>query len=206
MHPLLGGEPHEAAEAVRAWFGALGVLVVGPGLGRQPRVLEAARLVMRAALEQPSLLLVVDGDGLWALRDDTDLLHSLGARTVLTPNVVEWSRLLQQLNGRSLEGPLVVRKGPSDDILGPGHQILLQCSTEGSPRRVSGQGDVLAGTVAAFILNHPGAQVEPELVWGACDAVREAQRRAFHKAKRGMLASDVLHALPDAMEALYPLQ
>ena len=69
VHPALSSEKGSAkasVEAVQKWFPALQALVVGPGLGRDPEVLEAARGIIRAAMsEEHNLWVVVDGDGLW---------------------------------------------------------------------------------------------------------------------------------------------
>jgi hypothetical protein len=115
VHPLLRGDLsseediEKAACEVERWFPALHALVVGPGLGRNESVLRIARALLSKAVRSPSLQVVVlDGDGLWAVREHHDLVRcvqgrggpcnrisfvtvflvnrQLGARAVLTPN------------------------------------------------------------------------------------------------------------------------
>jgi NAD(P)H-hydrate repair Nnr-like enzyme with NAD(P)H-hydrate dehydratase domain len=43
------------------------------------------------------------------------------------------------------------------------------------------------------------------LLWGACDLVRQASNAAFGAKKRGMIATDVIEALPQTMQHLYPV-
>ena len=96
-----------------------------------------------------------------------------GSKTViLTPNVIEFSRLRDALgvsapaaddNGsdvenvnaadeatlqavcRELDGVTILKKGTVDLISDGEH--LLQCDVEGGPRRSGGLGDILAGTL-----------------------------------------------------------
>lgn len=109
---------------VAAWLHAIDVLVVGPGLGRNPFVMETARALIRLAMEK--IVVVIDGDGLFALQQasgkadfcfagvlifskDDGLLLALPETVVLTPNVGEAERLDRQLLGRHLRA-LVLRK------------------------------------------------------------------------------------------------
>ena len=185
------------------WCKALDVLVVGPGLGRSEPALAAARALIRQATDEGRPALVIDGDGRWALRGHDALLLSLAPQTLLTPNRGEFERLTQQLAGRPLRA-LVVRKGPVD-VVGPvDGPPLFACDTAGSPRRCGGQGDLLAGAIAAFLNFAPA---EPALMaWAACDLLREASAAAFAKKKRSMVATDVLEELPAALQELYPVE
>jgi hypothetical protein len=120
----------EAAEKIGKWFAALDVLVIGPGLGREERSLIAARRLIAAA-EEKNIPLVIDGDGLWALRGHDELLLSLSDNVMLTPNGGENTRLAEQLAGRAL-GALVLRKGEFDTagkLFGPDDPHALECRT-----------------------------------------------------------------------------
>ena len=214
VHPVLPDSANDLRnqlEPVTRWLGALDVLVVGPGLGREEHSLAAAREIIGIA-EARNLALLIDGDGLWALRGHDELLLSLSPNVILTPNVGENARLEEQLAGRPTAA-LVVRKGLAD-IVGTlfgadsaNRLSPLACDTPGAPRRCGGQGDVLAGAVAAFLaLGKQTGKAEPQvLAWAACDLVRQAAKDAFSRSFRGMLASDVLAALPATMQHLYPV-
>ncbi len=123
----------------------------------------------------------------------------LSERVVLTPNAVEAERLDKQLAGREIRA-MVVRKGATDKI-----GSSLECSTEGSPRRCGGQGDLLAGCAAALLCHAKNETEQGIMLWGACDIVREASRSAFSTKWRGMIASDILAELPATMQRLYPV-
>jgi hypothetical protein len=128
---------NEAAEKIGKWFQALDVLVIGPGLGREERSLIAARRLIVAA-EEKKIPLVIDGDGLWALRGHDALLLSLSENVMLTPNGGENARLAEQLAGRPL-GALVLRKGQFDTVgklFGSDDPLALECRTR--VRRRSG--------------------------------------------------------------------
>ena len=59
----------------------LHALVIGPGLGREPAVLEAVmRIIEKAKVRQ--LPLVLDADGLWLLTQQPDLLRGYHAAVV----------------------------------------------------------------------------------------------------------------------------
>lgn len=74
-----------------AWIKPLHALVVGPGLGRDPLVLACAMSAVAAARER-ELPVILDGDALFALNSDLDLIHGY-TRCILTPNPVEYRRL-----------------------------------------------------------------------------------------------------------------
>jgi ATP-dependent NAD(P)H-hydrate dehydratase len=98
----------KAAEEVGEWVSRVDGLLIGPGLGRDPAVLETCRrLIVHAAMQNKPLLL--DADGLFILTtalaprpSDSDkpresqlaMLDALKtAHLTLTPNKVEWERL-----------------------------------------------------------------------------------------------------------------
>lgn len=71
------------------------VLVVGPGLGRDPVTLEAVRCVLKVA-RSATVPLVIDADGLFIVESDVELVKGYG-RCVLTPNSREFKRLIKAL-------------------------------------------------------------------------------------------------------------
>lgn len=73
----------------------LHVLVVGPGLGRDPLVQDVSARVIRAARER-GLPVVLDADALQLVQADPGLVRGYRL-AVLTPNVVEFGRLTKAL-------------------------------------------------------------------------------------------------------------
>ncbi|KAI7842630.1 hypothetical protein COHA_003734 [Chlorella ohadii] len=227
----------QAVQAIEPWLDRFDAVVIGPGLGRDPLILSTVAEVMRA-VRRRSLPMVVDADGLWLVNQDPSLvagkLHMALCilhvhryfNAVLTPNKVEFGRLADKLGVavdspdvlqsicRSLDGPVVVRKG-KEDAVGDGRQVVV-CDEEGSPRRAGGQGDVLSGCIAAYAawaqraagasreqLHEGGGSGDappglPPLVvaaYAGCLTTRRASQRAFVRQRRSMGATDLLAEL-----------
>ncbi|KAI8151781.1 ATP-dependent (S)-NAD(P)H-hydrate dehydratase [Colletotrichum sp. SAR 10_70] len=102
VHPLMRQSPSEDtasgppdADKISApiveMLARLHVLVIGPGLGRDPLMQDTVARVIRAARER-SIPLVLDADALQLVQKDPGLVKGY-ALAVLTPNVVEFSRL-----------------------------------------------------------------------------------------------------------------
>ncbi len=167
-------------------------VVIGPGLGRGEVIEERVRKLV-ALVDVP---IVVDGDGLYALRDIAQwesMLRARHAPTVLTPHQGEFARL--GFRGNPLDNlrelarttsATVLLKGPTTLIAGPDETIRFV--TEGDARlATAGTGDVLAGVIGSFLsqgMEAPIAAASAAYVHG-----KAAQRGPC----RGLIASD----LPD---------
>nr|BCL66102.1 hypothetical protein [Volvox africanus] len=154
----------EATAEVESWFNRLDCLVVGPGLGRDPLLLDIARSVILRA-KATKMPLVLDGDGLFLVAREPELVAGY-TNCVLTPNLNEFRRLASTMgvslhgpnNDRSskllevtahLRGPTLVSKGPVDAICDG--KVTMICNASGGAKRCGSQGDILAGTIATFI-------------------------------------------------------
>lgn len=211
----------DMVQSVVSKLDRLHVLIVGPGLGRCPLVFRAvARIIQHA--RQRKLPLVLDADALYflSLPDYQSTVQGY-EQIVLTPNLVEYQRLLQA-NGSlpsALAAATIVVKGQVDRIQRGGKEIY-QCEEPGGWKRSGGIGDVLAGTMGTMAawngiltqkqqeqtgdLLSPSSSSysSPDLalsVWMACCFVKRATRRAFERKKRAMTAPDVLAELGSVM-------
>jgi ATP-dependent NAD(P)H-hydrate dehydratase len=220
-----------AVEAIGAWLDRFDVLVIGPGLGRDDLALACVSEVAAQARRR-GVPLVIDADGLWLVNQEPGLVQGY-RRAVLTPNAAEFGRLAGRLGvdrgapdalrrvAAALEGPVVVLKGAADAI--SDGEVEVHCDEEGSPRRAGGQGDVLSGTIAAYVawaqraagvergsLGEAGASpVEgvPPLVLAAyagCATTRAAARAAFRARGRAMGAGDVIEQLGPVVDIWCP--
>jgi ATP-dependent NAD(P)H-hydrate dehydratase len=195
----------------------LHVLVIGPGLGRCPLVFEATGRIIQEAINR-DLALVLDADALYLLTldDYKDLLTDYG-NVVVTPNVVEYKRLVEAHDDASFlglgKGAIVIKKGAEDTISqsGDNEASPLVCREEGGLKRSGGLGDILAGTVATFlgwhdILKSRDAEDKHEdralSCWSACCVTKRATHAAFQTKRRAMTAPDVLHEIGPAMTAM----
>eukprot|EP00931_Biecheleriopsis_adriatica_P115119 TRINITY_DN90958_c0_g1_i1.p1 TRINITY_DN90958_c0_g1~~TRINITY_DN90958_c0_g1_i1.p1 ORF type:complete len:391 (-),score=100.77 TRINITY_DN90958_c0_g1_i1:28-1200(-) len=206
-------EQSRMVEKMEALLPRFHAMAIGPGLGRDDRVLEAVARVIEAARAR-SLPLVIDADGLWLIERRPELVKGYST-AVLTPNAAEYRRLAKAVLGDEaadlrklcdeMAGPIILQKGAVDRICRPGSAIL-ECSEEGAPRRPGGLGDFLAGSLAVLLgwtLARPGA--EPMLACqAACTLVRRACKTAFQKRKRAMVAPDVLDEVGDTFEEMCP--
>ena len=215
-----GGRKGAVADMVRAVEAALPrlhVLVVGPGLGRNPRVLESVAAIIEAA-KLRELPIVIDADGLWLINERPSLVRGY-TRAVLTPNAMEFRRLASAVLGRDREttatgpelavalgGPIVFQKGPGDRICTPDGAVL-EGSERGAPKRPGGLGDMLCGVIAAVL---PWAIAADKSSSWACVAAGEVARRAcqhaFNKRGRSLVAPDVIDELGRAFEEFCPTE
>lgn len=180
-----------------------GALALGPGIGRSDVAVAFARELALAA-QAP---MVLDADGLNAHAGRLAELRGRRAPTVLTPHAGELARLLE-LDSEQIErerlrhvraaaeqsGAVVVLKGDDSLIADPSGYVAV--SRGGSPAlATAGTGDVLTGVVAALLAQGLGAfEAASAAVWLHAAAGREAARR--HGAPEGVIASDVIEALP----------
>lgn len=185
-----------------------GALALGPGLGSS----EGAQIFARGAAARAALPLVLDADGLNAHAGRLNDLSRRKAPTVLTPHAGELGRLLDipsaEVEGRRLHhvreaarraGAIVVLKGDDSLVAAPDGTVAV--SPGGAPGlATAGTGDVLTGVTAAMLARG----VEP--FCAVCLAVHlhaRAGRLAAerHGAPDGVIASDVIAALPRALAA-----
>lgn len=113
---------------LKSLLSRLHVLIIGPGLGREPYMQAFAKLALSLARSQ-GMFVVLDADALWMVGQDISLIKGY-RRAVLTPNVVEFKRLSDQIGmdpgipagdraalvSRELGGVTVLQKGARDII------------------------------------------------------------------------------------------
>ncbi|KAJ0491882.1 putative ATP-dependent NAD(P)H-hydrate dehydratase [Helianthus annuus] len=211
---------------VDKWMERFDCLVIGPGLGRDPFLLDCVSDIMKHA-RQRNVPMVIDGDGLFLVTNRLDLVSGYPL-AVLTPNVNEYKRLVQKvLNcevndqdgpqqllslASSIGGVTILRKGLSDYI-SDGKEVR-SVSIFGSPRRCGGQGDILSGSVAVFLawarklVDKEGPTMSPTML--GCIAgsalMRKAASLAFEDKKRSTLTTDIIECLGRSLEDICPVR
>jgi len=171
-------------------------VALGPGLGRS----EGTKALVRLLLEKLELPVVVDADALWELGP---VLRR--APTVLTPHAGELARLLGRESAWVAAHRLaalreaverfrcvVLLKG-ADTLIGDPGDGALVCDLGPPSLATAGSGDVLTGAIAAFLAKG----MEPRLAAAAGAAA--CGIAASLGPSRGLVASDVIAALPDAL-------
>lgn len=229
----------------------LDVLVVGPGLGRDPLMLKTVERVVQEA-KVANKPVVFDADALFLVSLNPGLVKNY-TKAVLTPNVAEFARLCNVMNIQledkaktahdhdaaidatakllnSLGGVVIVRKGEHELIVRGETHVFN--GTEGSLRRVGGQGDTLAGAIATMLvwgthytqgfwqsISGPGESGGNQALeatrevtedntpllacYAACSLVRTASRLAYARYHRAMQTSNVHEFLGEAYHELF---
>jgi hydroxyethylthiazole kinase-like uncharacterized protein yjeF len=172
-------------------------LAIGPGLGRG----EDERALVRRLLAELELPAVVDADALFELEPG-----EWPAARVLTPHSGELGRLLGEepawVDAHRLEALrraveryacVVLLKGPDTLVGAPGEGVLVRA--KGAPAlATAGTGDVLTGIIGAFLAKGMDARLA-----AAAGAVAQAEAAELTGKPSGMLAADVVGALPQAL-------
>ena len=186
-------------ESIGEWAHAV---VIGPGLGRAPDTRARVERIL-LAWRGPVLL---DADALTVFEGDAPALGSLlgGRKAIVTPHVVEFSRL----SGKSVEevlaapfdvgrelastlGCVVLLKGVPTVLTAPDGRSLV--SAAGTPALATGgSGDVLAGVAGTLL-----AQIDDPLDAAACAAWihGRAGELAGSRGARGTSIDDVVEQL-----------
>ncbi len=183
-------------------------LVVGPGLGRHYETQELIRRTV-SALDKPA---VIDADGLYPFRDNLDYLTDCLAPLVLTPHDGELERLydrpvptemLSRLElvreaATHLGVTLVLKGAPT--IVGASDGSLWINPTGNDGLATGGTGDVLAGMIGTFLVQGLAPADAARLGVYAHGLAGDFAAEDF--TRRGMVASDVVAALPDVWRSL----
>ena len=187
------------------------VLAVGPGIGSAA---ETAELV-RAVLHRYALPIVVDADGLNAFAGRTDTLRSDDGRIrVLTPHPGEMARLAgkttAEIQAHRLETARsfaathhlhVILKGHRTLIASPDGEVWV--NPTGNPGMATGgTGDVLTGLVAGLLAQHTQRSVAEVAAAAVYLHGLAGDLAAEEFGEIGMIAGDLVNALPRAFKSL----
>jgi NAD(P)H-hydrate epimerase len=174
-------------------------LAIGPGLGRT----EERKQLVRRLLAEVDLPAVVDADGLFELEP-----FERSAPTVLTPHEGELARLLGLESGwvaahrlealrRAVERfrCAVLLKGADTLVGAPGEGVLVTALAPTGALAAAGTGDVLTGIVGALLAKGLEARLA-----AAAGAAAQQLASTLADQQRGLVAGDVVSALPAALE------
>ncbi|CAK7217277.1 hypothetical protein SEUCBS140593_003155 [Sporothrix eucalyptigena] len=181
VHPLMregkpdaGDDAKSISQRVIELLPRLHVLVIGPGLGRDPLMQQTVGDIVEAA-RKVNMPVVLDADALLVVQNRPDIVKGYPL-AVLTPNVVEFGRLEKAFLGdekakeggssddkavrlsRALGGVTIVEKGAVDLIAsyvdpkdGSKTYGPYRSDLTGGRKRSGGQGDTLTGSIATFL-------------------------------------------------------
>ena len=183
-------------------------VAIGPGLGQSPETKELVSLV----LEHCRVPLVLDADALNAVALGRLLAkRNKGTACVITPHPGEFARLTglpmtEDENTRITMSAdfartyelTVALKGPRT-VVTDGARLFVN-TTGNSGMATAGSGDVLTGIVASLLGQKMNAFEAAALAVNVHG--RAGDFAAFELGQRGMIASDLLTALPKAWEQM----
>ena len=174
------------------------VAVIGMGLGRESETAEAVSEIIRS---NPDARFVIDADALHAL----EIPVQGGTPPIITPHAGEFRMLGGEVSADldercelvmdfSARNRVVTLLKGDADVISDGRAVRIN-QTGNSGMTVGGTGDVLAG-VAGAIFTNAGALAAAS---AGAFIVGTAGDLAFVEYGYGLLATDVIECIPDAM-------
>jgi len=201
-----GSLSYSNREALRTRAAQADMVVMGPGLSLEA---DTARLVL-ALIPAITVPLLLDGDALTMLGTDAEQVRQRQAPTVLTPHAGEMARLTGWTAAAIQGDPVgavqhaaayfkaaVVLKGAHSLIGYPDGRVLINLSGNDG-MATAGSGDVLTGTIAAML--GLGLAFEDAISKGVHLHGWAGDIAAARRGPDGMHASDILEALPEALQ------
>jgi len=186
-------------------------VVMGPGLSLDKETQGLVRS-LATKIKKP---LLIDGDGLTALKGNLDILKKRKKLTVLTPHPAEFIRLF---GGKTKEikinrvritrekaaeyGCFIVFKGANSLIGCPDGEVFINLT--GNPgMATAGSGDVLSGIISAMFKVVPG-NTEKDIFknsirTGVLIHGLAGDIEALKKGEDGITATDILYSIPEAI-------
>ncbi|KPK94892.1 hypothetical protein AMJ80_05320, partial [bacterium SM23_31] len=186
------------------------VLAVGPGIGRDNQTIE----LVHSILEHADLPVVLDADGLFALSKATGIVRKRKFKTILSPHLGEFSRLIKKSDGEALETEcleivrkyarllqsVVLLKGAPTLISGQSGEVFIN-PTGNAGMATAGSGDVLTGIIAGLV--GQGLNLTEAAVTGAYMHGLAGDLAANELGETSMIAGDINDFLPYAFEDMY---
>ena len=201
------GNGQISAKAINTILEAIGdndAMAFGPGIG----ISGALRSILETLLEQESLRLVIDADGLNNLAGIKNWPDRLKAKLILTPHPGEfkrlWSGLLreglpadhqqQALQLAQRTNTIIVLKG-AGTVVTDGEKVYI--NKTGNPgMATAGSGDVLTGVITALLgqgLSNFDAAILGVYIHGLAGDIAVKKLGQV-----SLIATDIAQALPDA--------
>ena len=203
---VLGGD--KALEQISELTDKADVILIGPGLGRAKETLSLVRKLV-PMIEKP---LVLDADGIYAFNDKIEELKACKQIPILTPHLGELAALL----GKTVEElrkdlvttvreaaveyrAIIVAKCETTVIAYPNGEIFIS-PLGNAGMATGGSGDVLSGAIAGLIKLTPFAPLAGVYLQGSAGDL------AFVEKSEGLIATDILERIPEALKKIRRLQ
>lgn len=180
-------------------------IAIGPGLGNTNHAKQVLVFILKS--NKP---IVLDADALNLISENKELLYNLPINSILTPHSKELERLIGHFNSpeeileKQIEFSIkhkvfVLQKGAYSKLTTPEGAVFIN-SSGNSGMASAGMGDVLTGIIGSFLAQGYSAKhavINGMFIHGyAADLVKQKH------GERGMIASDVIDALPQALNSI----
>lgn len=180
------------------------VVVIGPGLGRNPSTVQ----IIQKFIEQTDKQLVIDADALYALSKNTNVLEEKSRMPILTPHLGEMARLINKSTDEiknnlistaretaELFQSIIVLKDSRTVVAYPDGNVYI--NTRGNAgMATAGSGDVLAGIIGALAAQHNNSNFDSAVCGVYLHSM--AGDIAASSGMIGLIASDIVQAIPSA--------
>jgi NAD(P)H-hydrate epimerase len=197
-----------AGKVIEAFLKTCSCMVIGPGLSQN----KSTQSLVRSLVNRNRKPLIIDADGLNALKGHTDILKRGGLQSniVITPHPGEMSGLLGVKTEYVQKNREMIAKTFANDynvtvVLKGRHTIIADnkgnsyINKTGNPgMATAGSGDVLSGIIAAFIgqkLDIFNAAKYSVYIHGLAGDLA-----AKEKSQISLIASDIIDTIPDAIK------
>ena len=186
------------------------VIALGPGVGRT----EQTRSFVHNVVHHSPLPILLDADGLFAFNENPDALKKHSSPLIITPHYGEMARLLSVSSETVGNTPLttaqnaaqyfeciVVLKGAPTIVATPDGRTWIN-STGNPGMATAGSGDVLSGIITGMIAGRNKEDLLPGVLSGVYLHSLAGDIGTEHHTEYGLIASDIIKHIPDALRRL----
>ncbi len=201
-------ENGESFEALTEAVHRAKTIVIGPGLSVDKKAEQILRLVLK---EHGDIPIVIDADALNLLAKQECPL--LGEHAVLTPHLGEMSRLLgisvSEIRSMGLkQAAALLYEKTKAAVVCKDARTIVYCAqdriylndTGNDGMATGGSGDVLSGVIAGLAAQ--GTDIKTAAVLGVYLHGCAGDTAMEQNGRNGMLAADILHAIPEAIKMI----
>jgi len=183
-------------------------LIIGPGLSRNPETAKLVRTLL-AEIDKP---VVLDADGVNALIGNLRFLKKRKADVILTPHLVEFSRIIDKSPDEVKRNRIALAKKfimyYNTVLVLKGFQTIVAererdfyINQTGNPgMATAGSGDVLTGMICGFLAQ--GLELFKAAKLGVFLHGLAGDLAAKEKTEYSLIASDILRNIPKAIKIL----
>lgn len=168
----------------------INVCILGPGLGKlHQKTLKIIKNILKF-LNDLLIPIILDGDG---IRCYEDLEISSYQNIIFTPNFKE-ATYISNLN----TGQYLLKKGKIDEIYS--NKFKKNINNTSCKKRISGQGDILTGILAALLIKINGIKTEEKIFDTLClssSILRTTGNVAFNCKGISTITRDIINELPN---------